>query len=194
MGEPISFDASASVAGSSPITSYGWNFGDGQSAGPSPDVMQTTIYNQSGSFQVSVVVTDENGQSGSATMDVTISTRLDTPVVWVLDSYADQGVLPGTAITLQFQAGQIAGFSGCNSYTGSYTAVDNGDGTYSVTVTGVVGTGMMCPGEIMAQEQSYLGLLSAVTGAVPQGSALELISPQGSLIFYQAGSLSITPY
>jgi len=194
VGEPISFDASASVAGSSPITSYGWNFGDGTTAGPSADVMQTTIYNQSGSFQVSVVVTDENGQSSSATMGVTISTRLGTPVVWVLNSYAGQGVLPGTAITLQFQAGQVAGFSGCNSYTGAYTAAENGDGTYSVTVTGLVGTGMMCPGDIMAQEQSYLGLLSAVTGAVPQGSGLELISPQGSLIFYQAGSLSVTPY
>jgi heat shock protein HslJ len=194
VGEPISFDASASVAGSSPIVSYGWNFGDGQSAGPSADTFQTTIYNQSGGFQVSVVVTDENGQSSSATMDVTISTRLGTPVVWVLNSYAGQGVLPGTAITLQFQAGQIVGFSGCNSYTGSYTATDNGDGTYSVTVTGIVGTGMMCPADIMAQEQSYLGLLSTVTGATSQGSTLELISPQGSLIFYQAGSLSVTPY
>jgi heat shock protein HslJ len=125
---------------------------------------------------------------------VTISTRLGTPVVWVLNSYAGQGVLPGTAITLQFQAGQIAGFSGCNSYNGAYTGVDNGDGTYSVTITGLVGTGMMCPGDIMAQESSYLGLLSAVTGAIPQGSGLELTAPQGSLIFYQAGSLSITPY
>jgi heat shock protein HslJ len=194
VGEPISFDASASVAGSSPITSYSWNFGDGTSAGPSPDPYQTTIYNQSGNFQVSVVVTDENGQSSSATMDVTISTRMDTPVVWVLNSYAGQGILPGTGITLQFQAGQLAGFSGCNTYTGSYTATDNGDGTYTVAITGLVSSQMSCPGDIMAQESSYLGLLSAVTGALPQGNAVELVSPQGSLIYYQAGTLSITPY
>jgi heat shock protein HslJ len=187
VGEPIFFDASASVAGSSPIVSYSWNFGDGTSAGPSANPSQTTIYNQSGNFQVSVVVTDESGQSSSATMGVTISTRLNTPVVWALDSYANLEVLPGTAITLQFQAGQIAGFSGCNSYTGSYTATDNGDGTYTVTVTGLVGTGMMCPADIMDQEQTYLGILSSVTLAQSQGNVLTLSSPQSSLVYHQTG-------
>jgi heat shock protein HslJ len=188
VGEPIVFDASASVSGSSPIVSYSWNFGDGTSTEPSPNPSQTTIYNQSGSFQVSVVVTDESGQSSSATMEVTISTRLNTPVVWVLDSYANLEVLPGTGITLQFQAGQIAGFSGCNTYTGAYTATDNGDGTYSVTVTGLVGTGMMCPAEIMDQEQTYLGILSQITIAQGQGNVLTLSSPQSNLIFHQSGN------
>jgi heat shock protein HslJ len=192
VGEPISLDASASVAGSSPITSYSWNFGDGTSAGPSPEPFITTIYNQGGSFQVSVVVTDENGQSSSATMEVTISAPPDVPALWRLSSYADQAVLPGTEITLQFQAGQITGFSGCNTYNGSYVASDNGDGTYSVTVTGLFGTGMMCPEEIMAQESSYLGLLSSVTGAIPQGNTLELISPAGNLSYYEVGTP--TPY
>jgi heat shock protein HslJ len=188
VGEPIVFDASASVSGSSPIVSYSWNFGDGTSTGPSPNPSQTTIYNQSGSFQVSVIVTDESGQSSSATMGVTISTRLNTPVVWVLDSYANLGILPGTAITLQFQSGQIAGFSGCNTYTGAYTATDNGDGTYSVTVTGLVGTGMMCPADIMDQEQTYLGILSSVTIAQSQGNVLTLSSPQSSLVYHQSGN------
>jgi heat shock protein HslJ len=133
-------------------------------------------------------VTDENGQSSSATMGVTISTRLGTPVVWMLDSYANLGVLPGTAITLQFQAGQIAGFSGCNSYNGAYTATDNGDGTYSVTITGLVGTGMMCPGEIMDQEQTYLGLLSTVNIGQGDGNVLTLTSPGGALIYHQSST------
>jgi PKD repeat protein len=108
VGEPAIFDGSGSVAGSSPITSYSWNFGDGTSAGPSSDAMQTTIYNQTGSFQVTVVVTDENGQSSSATTEVTISARMGEPVVWNLSSYAGQALIPGTGITLQFQAGQLA--------------------------------------------------------------------------------------
>jgi heat shock protein HslJ len=188
VGEPITFDASASVAGSSPIASYSWNFGDGTSAGPSPDPYQTTLYNQAGTYQVTVVVTDENGQSSSATMGATISTRLGTPVVWMLDSYANLGVLPGTAITLQFQAGQIAGFSGCNSYTGAYTATDNGDGTYSVIITGLVGTGMMCPADIMDQEQTYLGLLSTVTIAQGEGNTLTLTSSGSTLIYHQSNT------
>ena len=69
---------------------------------------------------------------------------------------------------------------------------DNGDGTYSVTITGLVGTGMMCPGDIMAQESSYLGLLSSVTGAIPQGNMLELTSPSGNLLYYEVGTP--TPY
>jgi hypothetical protein len=114
-------------------------------------------------------------------------------------SHWNQGVLPGTAIILQFQAGQIAGFAGCNSYSGAYTATPNEDGTYIVTITGIVTTGMSCPVEIMDQESLYLGLLSAVTLAQSQGNALNLVFPagtgpdgqpypEGSLIYYQAGT------
>jgi heat shock protein HslJ len=139
-------------------------------------------------------VTDENNQSSSASMEVVISTRMDTPVVWVLNSYAGQGIIPGTAIIIQFQSGQLAGFSGCNTYTGVYTGTDNGDGTYSVTITDLVSTQISCPEDIMAQESAYLGLLSTVTGAQIQGSMLDLISPGGEMIFYQAGTLVPTPY
>jgi len=68
------------------------------------------------------------------------------------------------------------------------TVVDNGDGTYSVTITGLVGTGMMCPAEIMDQEQTYLGILSQITIAQGQGNVLTLSSPQSNLIFHQSGN------
>jgi heat shock protein HslJ len=128
VGELISFDASGSAAGSSPITSYSWDFGDGTSAGPIPDSKITTLYNDAGTFQVTVIVTDQNGLSSSASAQVTISTRLGTPVVWILDTYANQILLPGTGITLEFLEGKIAGFGGCNSYNGAYTASPNPDG------------------------------------------------------------------
>ncbi|NJD58662.1 MAG: META domain-containing protein [Anaerolineae bacterium] len=199
VGEPISFDASASVSGSSPIVSYSWNFGDGTSTGPSSSPSQTTIYNQSGSYQVSVVVTDENGQSSSATVGVSISTRLDTPVVWILDSYDNQRLLPGTAITLQFREGEIAGFAGCNSYTGRYTAEENQDGTYSVTVTNLTTTSMACPTDIMDQESNYLTILPSVLAAQIERNVLSLdypsgrfpngnTYPDGRLIYYEAGT------
>jgi hypothetical protein len=44
----------------------------------------------------------------------------------------------------------------------------------------------------MDQESTYLGLLTAVTGAQMQGNALILTSPSGSLNYYQA--LTVTPY
>jgi heat shock protein HslJ len=194
VGEPISFDASGSSAGSSPIVSYAWNFGDGTTASPSGNSNTTTLYNYAGTFQVSVVVTDQNGLSSSATTPVTISTRMSTPSVWILDTYANQGLLPGTGIALQFQSGQIAGFAGCNSYTGGYTATPNQDGSYSVTITGIVTTSMSCPAEIMDQESKYIALLSAVTIAQLQGNSLTLISPNGNLVYHETGTLSVTPY
>jgi len=186
IGEPVTFDASGSTAGSSPIASYSWNFGDGTSAGPSSSPATTTLFNKTGTYQVTVVVTDQSGQSSSATTSVQIGSRLNTPVVWMLNQIGSQGLVPGTAITLQFQGGQVAGFAGCNSYTGSYTATANEDGTYSVTINGLTSTSQSCPSEIMKQEQTYLSMLGAVTSAQNQGSSLSLTSPQGNLGYSQA--------
>jgi heat shock protein HslJ len=199
VGEPLTFDASGSTSGSSPIVSYAWNFGDGTSAGPSAESSQTTIFNRAGGYQVSVVVTDENGQSSSATLDVNISTRLNTPVVWTLDRLDDQNLLPGTAITLQFLEGEIAGFAGCNTYRGSYSATQNEDGTYLVTITSLVTTGVSCPADMMKQEALYLTILPTVLMAQIQQNILNLDYPagidpdgqpysEGRLIYYEVGT------
>jgi heat shock protein HslJ len=190
VGEPVTFDASASISSGSPISSYTWNFGDGTTAGPSPEPIQTTIFNLAGTYQVSVVVTDQNGQSSSATQEVIISTHLNTPVVWTLDRLGGQALLPGTIITLQFLEGQIAGFSGCNTYTGTYSAVPNEDGTYGVTISGLTSTAMACPETTMVQESAYLATLPTILAAQIQGNTLNLTSPNpaGSLIYHQAGT------
>jgi heat shock protein HslJ len=185
VGESLTFDASSSTPGSSPIASYSWNFGDGTTSGPSSSAQATTIYNQTGTYQVTVIVTDQAGQSSSATMGVTISATVQTPIEWTLSQMGSQAVLPGTQITLEFQAGKLSGFAGCNNYTGSYTVTQNPDGSYAVTVTGVTGTGMACPEEIMQQEQTYLSMLGAVMAGQIQGSTLNLNSPQGMLTYHQ---------
>lgn len=186
-GEVVFFDASGSQPGSSPIASFSWSFGDGASAGPSANVQASTIYNHSGTYQVTVTVADENGLSSSASTQVNIQARLDT-AVWTLDNIDNQMLVPGTTITLQFLNGQIAGFGGCNSYNGAYSATDNGDGTYSVQVTQITNTQMACPEEVMRQEQRYFEILSQVTTAQVQGNYLVLASPVDSLAFYEVGS------
>lgn len=194
VGEPVFLDASGSAPGSSPIVSYQWTFGDGTSAGPSDQPNTNKLYNAAGSYTVVVVVTDQNGLSSEASTSLSITTRLDTPVVWILNTYANQPVLPGTGITLQFQGGQVAGFAGCNSYSGSYTATPNPDGTYTVATTGLISGGAACPVEIMNQESAYLALLSSVTTAQLEGNILTLKGPNGDLVFHQAGTLTVTPY
>ena len=105
-------------------------------------------------YEITVVVADENGQTSSATAIITINARLDTRA-WALSTINGQPLLPGSAITLQFLNGQLAGFAGCNDYNGSYTAVDNGDGTFDVTVDRLNTGRRACPQDVMTQEDNF---------------------------------------
>ncbi len=61
-GSPTTLDASASVAPSSPITSYAWKFGDGNTEStPGPTV--THSYTAPGTYTASVTETDQAGTS-----------------------------------------------------------------------------------------------------------------------------------
>ena len=145
--------------------------------------MYTTIYTRPGDFEVTVFVVDENGLSSNATTRITVNARLNTSV-WSLAAMNNQPLAPGTAITLQFMQNELAGFAGCNAYSGSYTSVDNGDGTSSVTVERVQSGRSACPADIMNQESNYLAILQQVTSAAIQENALTLSSPAGTLVFY----------
>ena len=136
---------------------------------------------------MSVIVTDQSGLSSSANGQVRIDARLDTSV-WTLSSATNFNMQPGSVITLQFLRGQIAGFAGCNSYTGSYTATDNGDGTYTVSPTGITTSRMTCPQQVMDQEAQYLSNLAQVNLAQVQGNSLLLSFPTGSLTYLQVGT------
>ena len=183
VGEPITFSAEASTSGSSPIQSFAWDFGDGTSAPASPNTTVTTLYEHPGTFLVTVVATDANGLSNSAALQVTIDTRLEGPV-WSL-----YPVVPRSAITLQFLQGRLTGFSGCNTYDGTYTAAENEDGTYQVEVSELVTTQLLCSDELMEQEDEYLSALGAVTTAQIEGNILFLNSPQANLTFYEVGTV-----
>ncbi len=64
----VSFDASASVAGEGTITAYSWQFGDGSTA---TGVQVQNIYQEPGSFQPTLTVTNSAGRSASTTRTVT---------------------------------------------------------------------------------------------------------------------------
>ena len=183
VGERVEFDASASLPGSSPIVSYSWSFGNGEGLPASSDSNASAIYTRTGAYEVSVTVMDANGLSSLAATQINIDARLDTDV-WTLSAINQVPLLPGTAITLQFLQGELAGFAGCNTYEGSYTVSDNGDGTYSV-VTGEISTGRLaCPPDIMRQEDDYLTALQQTATASIQENMLILTNPAGELIFY----------
>lgn len=114
---------------------------------------------------------------------------------WTLVSYVNsQGetvtVLPGTEITAEFTADQIAGGAGCNRYFASYQV----DGA-GITFGPVGATEMWCaePDGTMAQERDYLAALEAVTGYQVEEDTLTLMDADGAQIatFTQAGGLDI---
>jgi heat shock protein HslJ len=183
IGEPVTFDASSSQPGSSPIVSYNWTFGNGTDSPVSPDPSISTVYDRAGDYEVTVFAVDANGLDSYANTRITVNARLETSV-WTLPALNGQPLVPGTAITLQFLQGRLAGFAGCNTYEGRYTATDNGDGTYSVMLEQVSTGRLACPPEIMNQENAYLSALQQVTTAAVQENQLGLAYPSGRLVFY----------
>jgi YVTN family beta-propeller protein len=63
-GSPTGFDASASVAPSSPITKYAWSFGDGTTASTTVPTVSHT-YADPGTYTVTLTLTDAAGTSTS---------------------------------------------------------------------------------------------------------------------------------
>jgi heat shock protein HslJ len=183
IGEPVKIDASGSRPGNSPIVSYTWSFGNGTGQPASPNPTITATYNTTGMYEITVVVADSNGQTSSASAIITINARLDTRA-WTLSTINGQPLLPGSAITLQFLSGQLAGFAGCNDYNGSYTAVDNGDGTFGVTIDRLTTGRRSCPQDVMTQEDNFTKLMQTATSAAIQENRLTLSGPNGQLVFY----------
>jgi len=83
------------------------------------------------------------------------------------------GTIDGTSITASFGADwSLNGSSGCNSYSARYTVNGN-----NITVSGLgTGTQMLCPDDVMAQEQQYLQALQAATSYQISNKELTLSS------------------
>ncbi len=71
-GVPVSFDATASSDADGSIVDYEWHFGDGSSAhGQQP----THAYNSAGTFDVSLKVTDDAGDSDQSTRQLVVQSK-----------------------------------------------------------------------------------------------------------------------
>ena len=75
---------------------------------------------------------------------------------WVLSTYTDTQPMAGRHPSLEFDAGQISGTTGCNHYGGTYQI--EGD---TIRFEGIFSTEMAClePTGLMEQERIYLDLL-----------------------------------
>lgn len=76
--QPTSFDASRSYDLSGPITTYEWSYGDGSPTETTSSASATHVYLKTGTYQVSLTVSDESGSANASTQtrQVTIGTEL----------------------------------------------------------------------------------------------------------------------
>jgi PKD repeat protein len=71
-GGPVYFNASGSLAGSSAIASYRFSYGDGLPDDVGPSVTQSHSFAAAGTYVVRLTVTDVQGRSGTATLNVIV--------------------------------------------------------------------------------------------------------------------------
>ncbi|MEI6972185.1 MAG: META domain-containing protein [bacterium] len=109
---------------------------------------------------------------------------------WALESFsiggADVAPVTGSVITLAFDDhGTAHGSSGCNSYSGTYTAT--GPGT--ISFANIVSTEMYClsPAGVSTQEGLYLSMLGNASSFTTGGGRLRITCRDGSGLVYVAG-------
>jgi PKD repeat protein len=94
VGEEVTFDGSGSRAGSSPIASYDWDFGEGSKGS---GAVVTHVYNAPGAYKVTLMVTAQDGLSTTGgPVEITIQPAATpepgpTPLPPQIDSFS---VLP----------------------------------------------------------------------------------------------------
>lgn len=113
----------------------------------------------------------------------------DTPVpaeiplegaAWELVSMSGQPVLESNVPTIKFENGNVGGSAGCNSFGGEYEV--KGD---QLSVGKLMSTLMACAEEnVNSQESTYLKLLGEVHSYKIEGSALYLITTDGSELVF----------
>ncbi len=129
----VSASGASSVAGSRPIASYTFNFGNGTVVGPQTVATATGTYASPGTYTVTMTVTDSGGISGTAATSVIVS----SPTI-VQDSFQRAN-----------QSGWGTASSGSTWSVGSGLSIAANEGVISNSVIGqyeILGTGAAADG------------------------------------------------
>ncbi len=141
---PAFFNASAFTAGTAPIVSYRFNYGDGTPDDVGVSATQSHTFAAAGTYTVRVTATDSLGRTATATLSVTVSVPGPVPAFTVTPSPAAVSAV----VTLDASTTTTTGTAAITSYTwtasGGAGAIPAGQittkifavaGTYVVTLT-----------------------------------------------------------
>jgi parallel beta-helix repeat protein len=158
----VAADASASTAGSAPIATYAFNFGDGTTAGPQAGATAVHIYQAAGSYTVTVIVTDTSGLTSQAAQAVTVNPAATTAkyvnqiatnystsshssgyvTVWRTGGVAAGDLIVATAQLTGASAGPVTGTDTVGDALGVVSDISDANGDRLVTVAGIARTGL----------------------------------------------------
>jgi heat shock protein HslJ len=94
---------------------------------------------------------------------------------WQLVTVGAASAVAGSAATMRFSDGRVAGTTGCNRYTGPYTSEAAG----AIEFGPLASTMMACPEPQIRQEQAFLQALDAAATYVISGGILTLKAANG---------------
>ena len=134
------------------------------------------------SYELRVIKPDDS--SSSERIEITVIGGL-TSGRWVLQSYSTPSTgqrtpLPGTQITARFGAdGSLSGSSGCNSYSGGFTAYDQ---TLQIGHLAVTSAFCSSPEGVMDQETTFVALMQQAKRFFISAGQLEVFDANGNRI------------
>ena len=145
-GDTINFDASSTSAGS-PLVSYDWDFGDGSTGSGQ---LVSHDFSQPGSYNVTLSVTDQAGQSATATQSVTVNPKAqpapltanisapataETGQPVTFDGQQSTSAAPLTSVQWDFGDGSTGGGTSLSDLVTDHTYQQPGSYTGQLTLT-----------------------------------------------------------
>ena len=211
VGGTVTASASGSSAGTYPISTYSFNFGDGTTIGPQASSTATHAYSTGGVFPVTVTVTDSAGDTSQATVSETIGQPVaaltvtpsagNPPLAVTANGSAssDASGVAITAYTFNFGDGTIIGpqatptaghtYTTAGGYTVSLTVTDVTGATAMITAPVTVGAPYIVQDTFQRPNQSGWGTASdGMTWS--SGSSLSISSDEGLISNSAASSFA----
>ena len=129
----VTANASGSTAGSAPITSYTFDFGDGSAVvGPQAGTTANHTYTAVGTFTVTLTVKDANGLTSTATRQVVAQSTPPPPSISYIGRVGSAALVASTtSVTVPVSAATHA----CDSLVVSVMRTGTSPGTVTVTDT-----------------------------------------------------------
>lgn len=173
---PVTADGSGSSAGTNPIASYAFDFGDGTVVGPQASSTAAHTYTAGGVYTVTLTVKDTAGYSSASTETVTVGAPIAriqatpslgaTPLAVTADGSTSSDPIGITTYTFDFGDGTVVGPQ--TNPTAVHTYTTGGTFTVSLTVRDRTGASSSASAQVRAVTPPSASLMvSPGQGATP---------------------------